>query len=171
MLMTVSVRPPIVGLLVNNVGSEWVVLKVLAAGERHKRLKRGGIVDWEKASQELNDILAQVAEPFALVEKRKMFGGLCLFLSGHMFAGVHGHKIVLRLGEADRSRAESEADALPFEPMPGRVMREYVVVPESVWSDPDSFDQWIRRSVEFVGTLPPKTPKPKKALTAEGGAR
>ncbi len=127
-------------------------------------------MDWEKASQELNDILAQAAEPFSLVDKRQMFGGLCLFLNGHMFAGVHGHKIVLRLGEADRSWAESEAGALPFEPMPGRVMREYVVVPESVWSDADSFDQWIRQSVEFVGTLPPKAPKPKKALTAKGGA-
>ena len=55
-------------------------------------------MDWEKASHELEEILGQAAEPFALVEKRKMFGGLCLFLNGYMFAGVHGRKIVLRLG-------------------------------------------------------------------------
>lgn len=127
-------------------------------------------MDWEKASHELEEILGQTAEPFALVEKRKMFGGLCLFLNGYMFAGVHGRKIVLRLGEDDRTVAQNESGALPFEPMPGRVMREYVVVPEAVWSDPESFEQWLRRSVEFVGSLPPKVPKPKKARVAKDGA-
>ncbi len=88
----------------------------------------GGTVDWEKASVELSDILGQAAEPFPLVERRKMFGGLTLFVNGNMFAGVHGRKIVLRLSEAERANAQAEAGALPFEPMPGRVMKEYVVV-------------------------------------------
>jgi TfoX/Sxy family transcriptional regulator of competence genes len=60
-------------------------------------------VDWEKPSSELSSILAQAADSFALVERRKMFGGLTLFLNGHMFAGVHGAKIVLRLSETERA--------------------------------------------------------------------
>ena len=92
-----------------------------------------------------------------------MFGGLTLFVNGHMFAGVHGRKIILRLGEAERADAQAEAGALPFEPMPGRVMKEYVVVPEPVWSSPEALEEWMRRSVEYVGGLPPKEPKPKKA--------
>ena len=94
-----------------------------------------------------------------------MFGGLSLFLNGHMFAGVHGKKIVLKLGESDRAEAMSEMGAVPFEPMQGRVMKEYVVVPEAVWSDPETVDQWLRRSVDFVGALAPKKPKAKKART------
>ena len=126
-------------------------------------------MDWEKASSELNDVLGQAAEPFPLVERRKMFGGLALFINGHMFAGVHGHKIVLRLGEVERGKAQAEAGAQPFEPMPGRLMKEYVVVPEPVWSSPEALEEWLRSSVEYVGVLPPKKPKPKKARVAKGG--
>ena len=127
-------------------------------------------MDWEKASPELSDLLAQAVEPFALVERRKMFGGLSLFMNGHMFAGIHGNKIVLKLGEDDRAKAQTEAGAMPFEPMPGRVMKEYVVVPEAVWKDPESLEQWLRRSIEFVGALAPKAPKTKRARAAKGGA-
>jgi TfoX/Sxy family transcriptional regulator of competence genes len=119
-------------------------------------------VDWEKASSELSDILATAADSFALVERRKMFGGLTLFLNGHMFAGIHGAKIVLRLSERDRAEAQARSGALPFEPMPGRVMKEYVVVPESVWRQPDDLEQWLSKSIELVGALPPKEPKPRK---------
>lgn len=125
-------------------------------------------MDWEKASGELSDMLGQAAEPFPLVEKRKMFGGLTLFVNGNMFAGVHGRKIVLRLGEIERAKAQAEACALPFEPMPGRVMKEYVVVPEPVWSNPEALEEWMSRSVEYVGALPPKEAKPKKARIAKG---
>ena len=124
-------------------------------------------MEWEKASTELGDILLQAAEPFALVEKRKMFGGLTLFVNGHMFSGVHGRKIIMRLGEEDRASAESESGAVPFEPMPGRVMREYVVVPEQVWSKPEALEDWLRLSIEYVGSLPPKVPKPKKVRAAK----
>ncbi len=88
-------------------------------------------MDWEKASPELSDLPAQAVEPFALVERRKMFGGLSLFINGHMFAGVYGNNIALKLGEDDGAKAQTEAGAMPFEPMPGRVMKEYVVLPEA----------------------------------------
>jgi TfoX/Sxy family transcriptional regulator of competence genes len=119
-------------------------------------------MDWEKPSAALSEILSSAADSFALVERRKMFGGLTLFLNGNMFAGVHGAKIVLRMSEQDRADAQAGSGALPFEPMPGRVMKEYVVVPESVWSRPDSLEQWISMSIDFVGALPPKVPKPRK---------
>jgi TfoX/Sxy family transcriptional regulator of competence genes len=119
-------------------------------------------VDWEKASSELGVILSAAADPFPLVERRKMFGGLALFLNGNMLAGVHGAKIVVRLSEADRADAQASIGASPFEPMPGRTMKEYVVLPEPVWSDPDHLEQWLVRSIEFVGALPPKEPKPRK---------
>jgi TfoX/Sxy family transcriptional regulator of competence genes len=133
-------------------------------------VSRGEEVEWEKASPEMSEILARAAEPFALVERRKMFGGLSLFINGHMFAGVHGSKIVLKLGEDERVRALADAGAMPFEPMPGRVMKEYVVVPEAVWSDPRSLEEWIGRSVEFVAALPPKAARSKIKTGAKAGA-
>jgi TfoX/Sxy family transcriptional regulator of competence genes len=124
-------------------------------------------VDWEKPSVELTGILSRAADSFAFVERRKMFGGLSLFLNGHMLGGVHGAKIVLRLSEKDRADAQARSGALPFEPMPGRVMTEYVVVPQSVWNDPDALEEWLSRSIEFVGGLVPKEPKPRKPRRLE----
>jgi TfoX/Sxy family transcriptional regulator of competence genes len=119
-------------------------------------------MDWEKPSSELGDLLSRAADPFALVERRKMFGGLTLFLNGHMFAGVHGAKVVLRLSTEDRADIQAHSGALPFEPMPGRVMKEYVVLPESIWSSPDTLEQWLRTSIDYVGALPPKVAKPRR---------
>ncbi len=124
-------------------------------------------MDWEKPSSELSAILAKAADSLPLVERRKMFGGLSLFLNGHMFAGVHGAKIVLRLSEEDRADAQARVGAVPFEPVPGRTMKEYVVLPESVWSDPDPLEQWLLRSIGFVGAMPPKDPKPRKPRRTE----
>ncbi len=123
-------------------------------------------MDWEKASPVLGQLLTEAASPFALVETRKMFGGVSLFINGNMIGGVHGKKIVLRLSEEDRAAAERDADMTPFEPMPGRLMKEYVVVPEAVYRDPAGFEEWLRRSVEFVGSLPPKETKPHKRKDA-----
>ncbi len=119
-------------------------------------------MDWEKPSSELTDILAQAADAFALIERRKMFGGLTLFLNGHMFAAVHGSKMVVRLDEEGRADAQAHWGAEPFEPMPGRFMKEYVVLPEQVWNDSEALEEWLARSIGFVGALPPKEAKPRK---------
>ena len=62
------------------------------------------------------------------VQRKPMFGYPALFLRGNMFAGTFGPKIVVRLGEAERAKA-ARGGATPFEPMPGRAMKEYVVLP------------------------------------------
>ena len=120
-------------------------------------------MDWKKPSSELGEILAASAERFPAVERRKMFGGLALFLNGHMLAGVHGDKIVVHLSETDRAGALAQTGFSTFEPAPGRIMTEYVVLPEGAWSDPDALEGWLRRAVDFVGALPPKGPKPRTA--------
>lgn len=43
--------------------------------------------------------------------------------------------------------------------MEGRVMKDYVVVPESAYGDPDELGRWLSRSFEFTSTLPPKVKK------------
>jgi TfoX/Sxy family transcriptional regulator of competence genes len=119
-------------------------------------------VDWEKPSTELGRILEEAAEPFAVIERRKMFGCPALFINGNMFAGVYGQQLFLRLPPEARAMLQTESEAKPFEPMPGRPMTEYVTMPEAIWRDSAALDEWMRRSVEFVAAKPPKQPKPKK---------
>ncbi len=50
--------------------------------------------------------------------------------------------------------------AAAFEPMPGRPMKEYVVVPPTLVND-DAVEDWVRRSLAYAGQLPAKKPAKK----------
>lgn len=85
-----------------------------------------------------------------------MFGYPCAFVQGQMFAGLHQENMVLRLPEDDRREFLKLKDAQIFEPMPGRLMREYVVVPPSVLDRFDALLRWADKSFRFALTLEPK---------------
>lgn len=65
-------------------------------------------------------------------------------------AGVH---------EADRAEAITRAGAKPFEPTPGRGMKEYVELPARVIADADALRGWLERGSAYVGTLAKKGAK------------
>jgi TfoX/Sxy family transcriptional regulator of competence genes len=92
-------------------------------------------------------------------ERRKMFGYPCAFTNGQMFTGLHQENMILRLGDADRADFLRLAGAGPFEPLPGRPMREYVVVPGSLLDEPDTLRSWLERSFHYASSLPPKERK------------
>jgi TfoX/Sxy family transcriptional regulator of competence genes len=93
-------------------------------------------------------------------ERRKMFGYPCVFLNGNMVAGLSEIGLVIRLPLPERETLEA-AGGKPFVPMPGRVMREYVVAPESLATDHRELAKWLSRAFEFVASLPAKQPKVK----------
>jgi hypothetical protein len=43
-----------------------------------------------------------------------------------------------------------------FEPMSGRVMREYVVVPKVLLKAPGELRAWVEKSLAYVSSLPAK---------------
>ena len=98
-------------------------------------------------------------------EPRKMFGYSCVFAKGHMFAGLHEAGMVLRLPDVQRTDFLRLKGAEQFEPMPGRVMREYVVVPKVLLKAPEELRAWVEKSLAYVSSLPAK---PKKSC---GGGR
>jgi TfoX/Sxy family transcriptional regulator of competence genes len=98
------------------------------------------------------------------VEPRKMFGYPAAFVNGNLFAGLHSGGLVLRLPEAERvAFLERVAGAKPFEPMPGRPMREYVVGPESLAAKPTDVRAWMRKALAYGATLPAKSAGRKKS--------
>ena len=123
-------------------------------------------MDWEKPSPELIRILEEAAEPFSVIERRKMFGCPAYYINGNMFTGVYGRQLFLRLPPEMRAELQSSLDAKPFEPLAGRPMKEYMSMPEAIVNDTGALDEWMRRSVEFVSSMPPKQPKPRKGTNA-----
>ena len=114
---------------------------------------------WKKPSEELSQFLDERMSSFD-VKKKKMFGCPAYFANDNMISGVFENDIFLRLSEQDRKKIISESDeVMPFEPVKGRVMKEYVVLPDSMYNDPEKFHELLRRSYEYVSSLPPKQKK------------
>ena len=113
-------------------------------------------MEWAKASPELSDFLG-----FALMdypcEKKKMFGSPVYFINRNMFAGVQADNLFIRLSEPDRAEILRTYDEVSiFEPVEGRKMKEYVVIPDSVMGNPEVLKEWLNRSFRYVSSLPPK---------------
>ena len=117
---------------------------------------------WKKPSEELSKFLEERMVPFD-VKKKMMFGCPVYFANENMISGVFENDIFIRLSEQDRKKIISESDeVMPFEPVKGRVMKEYVVLPDSLYNDPEKFQELLRSSYEYVSSLPAKQKKKKK---------
>ena len=90
------------------------------------------------------------------VEHRKMFGYPALFVGGNLATGLHEASWMVRLGADDLASLLALPGARPFEPMPGRPMKGYAVLPVAVIDDDAALDAWVGRAIAFTRGLPPK---------------
>ena len=51
-----------------------------------------------------------------------------------------------------------------FESMPGRTMKEYVVLPESVYLDKAAFPELLQASIKYVSSLPGERKEAQKVI-------
>jgi TfoX/Sxy family transcriptional regulator of competence genes len=101
------------------------------------------------------------------VERRQMFGYPCAFLSGNMFMGLYQDTLLLRFSEADRRELTQKHGGFVFEPMAGRPMREYIVLPRAIVNSDGELKGWIARSLAYVAAMPAKV-KPAKPRAPKG---
>jgi TfoX/Sxy family transcriptional regulator of competence genes len=94
----------------------------------------------------------------ARVEVKPMFGNLGAFVNGNMFMGLFGTEVGVKLDDADQSQL-SDAGGGPFGPTQ-RPMGGYITLPAAITTA--EANRWVARSLEYVGALPPKKPKPAK---------
>ncbi|MCI4331512.1 MAG: TfoX/Sxy family protein [Thermoplasmata archaeon] len=125
----------------------------------------GGVfrLEMPKATPAASKRFEELTPTGSNVTSKKMFGQPAAFLGGNLFFGVFGGDLFVRLSEEDASQALKNPGFKPFEPMAGRPMRGYVVLPPTVLSDAKQARSWISRSMSFVGSLPPKKAKSKVA--------
>lgn len=117
---------------------------------------------WKKAPQDLVDLFNDALSNLPEAQLRKMFGYPAAFVNGQMFTGLFEDRMFLRLDEAGRAEM-ARLGGGPFEPMPGRPMREYAVVAPAILRSPAKLATWLRRSFEYAASLGPKRPAAKKA--------
>lgn len=92
--------------------------------------------------------------------RKPMFGTVAWFLEANaqMFMGAWGDDANVRVGADEAARLIASGDARSFEPMLGRPMREYVLVPASALADTD-LRKWMQRAATFAGELAAKKGK------------
>jgi hypothetical protein len=117
---------------------------------------------FEPAPPELIRLFEGAIKDFPQAEERKMFGYPAAVINGQMFSSLFGENMMLRLSQADREKFLREYKSKLFEPMPGRPMKEYVLVPLQVRESPALLKGWLTRSSKYAESLPPKV-KGKKA--------
>jgi len=89
--------------------------------------------------------------------KRKMFGFPAGFVNGNMVMGLFEDNMILRLPAELREELIQRHGAKPFAPMPGRVSKEYVALPESMIRDSQRLSSWVAKALVYGESLQPKT--------------
>jgi TfoX/Sxy family transcriptional regulator of competence genes len=116
----------------------------------------------EKSPPGLVETFAAALPDDPRVERRQMFGYPCAFAGGNMFAGLFADDLWVRVEPARRAELIGQGWKL-LEPMPGRPMKDYLVVPPATVDDRAALTDWVARALEYTSTLPPKEKKPPKA--------
>ncbi len=114
-----------------------------------------------KSSPELVARFSELALLAGDADHKQVFGYPACVLRGNMFMSLREDSLILRLADADRAVFLGRYDSSFFEPMPGRPMKEYVVVPPALVYD-DAVADWVRKSRAFAQQLPAKNAKQKK---------
>ena len=111
------------------------------------------------SSKESEALLRSLMPESKEVVFRPMFGNLSAFVRGNMFMGVYGDDLFVRLPDSDRAELLMFEGASVFEPMKGRKMKEYVVVPKSWQRDPAKVKPWVTKSLDWSSRKPAKPKK------------
>ena len=88
------------------------------------------------------------------VSERKMFGGLCFMVCGHMCCGVVEDRLMLRVGKDQYRDALQQPHAREMD-FTGRPMTGMIYV-AAKGLEGKQLDDWLQWSLRFVASLPPK---------------
>lgn len=102
--------------------------------------------------------------------ERRMFGGLCFLLNGHMTAGVVGTSLMLRVGPDQYREALAQPSAREMD-FTGRPLTGMVYVDPAGVRTHAALGRWLDRAVAFVSSQPPKSMKAKARRPAPRGAK
>ncbi len=89
------------------------------------------------------------------VTEKKMFGGLCFMLNGHMFVGIVKQTLMARVGPERYADAMKQPHARAMD-FTGKPMKGMVFVEPAGFDSGRELEAWVDRTLEFVATLPPK---------------
>lgn len=89
------------------------------------------------------------------ISEKKMFGGLCLLCRGHMFAGIVGDELMVRVGPDNYPSALQQEHVRQMD-FTGKPMKGYVFVAPAGIASTEQLEKWTELGLRFIDTLPLK---------------
>ena len=89
------------------------------------------------------------------ITEKKMFGGLCFMMNGHMVCGVEKDNLVVRVGPDQYDWALKQKHARPMD-FTGRPLKGFVYVAPQGYKTLSSLKKWLDLATDFVDSLPSK---------------
>ena len=122
----------------------------------------------------LKDQLSLAAESHTLdgeLTFKPMFGGVCGYVGGRVFASLSDIGLALKLPPEAQAELLSEdgAKRLQYEP-DAPPSKQYIVVPPPMQADLAALAPWLGRSVEYVLAQPAPKPRASKSKSKESRA-
>lgn len=124
---------------------------------------------WKKSPPELIERLKSALPPHPDVQLKQMFGYPACFVKGNFFTGTFEDSLVIRLPDGLKDQFAELKDASGFNPMGGKGMKDWCVIPTDITSDERRLADFYAKTFEEVHKLPAKVPKPRKAKKAVKG--
>lgn len=94
------------------------------------------------------------------VEEKRMFGGLCFMLNGHMCCGIHKRRLMIRV-TPDRYEVLLKKTHASVMDITGKPMRGFLFVSPAGCRTTSSLAIWLDEAVECAKSKPPKKRKTK----------
>jgi TfoX/Sxy family transcriptional regulator of competence genes len=117
---------------------------------------------WVKAPEELKSLIEALVKGVDC-EKKLMFGYPAYFINKNMFAGLFQNSLFLRLSPDQVASLRKTFPMLSnLEPMPGRPIKNYYVIPPSLHSKSKDMQRLIEEAAAYCRSLPEKAKKPKR---------
>src|SRR5262245_38106712 len=108
---------------------------------------------WVKIPKENHPLFHDCLPRDPRVSTVNMFGGVAAKVNGQMFAGLFGHSALVKISAADQQTALAMDGAAMFDPMGnGRIMRDTVLLSESVMAEPDELRGWLRKALDYTAS-------------------
>src|SRR5712664_2997100 len=100
-----------------------------------------------RADENSKELLRSVLPDDPRITIRPMFGNVSAFVNGNMFAGLFGNDLFVRLSDESRKELLEEKGASLLEPMKGKPMKEYVLIPKAWRNQHESVRLWVAWSL------------------------
>lgn len=97
------------------------------------------------------------------LEEKRMFGGLCFMLNGHMCCGIETDRLMVRV-LSDRYEALIKKPHAREMDLTGKPLKGFLFISEAGYRTAAGLTRWLDEGVMFVKAKPPKKRKSNNSL-------